>query len=173
MEKLGSFLGNISFIDDLIYEQDQVEILDYYLNGSDITESKQMIDNLIECFLKHLEFGFLDRVFNFAQNYGVNQYEEIILIDFGEIEFDKDKVKELVRLKFWENSWSFRKKLDKELKIYLCHRMNSLVTENTVEKLWKKEQYLLLYKFLNINRYICHKILNLMLIESYMNKQIT
>jgi hypothetical protein len=132
----GSLLGNPTLINSTDYEQDKVIPLGEKISSSKMEEQKELIDKYIQNLLTGWEYGFSDTVFNFTINSGVTSGGDVILIDLGELVWDKEPIKQLVKNKHWEKRSSFNKLESAELKIYLQKKFNESVTELTLDKLW-------------------------------------
>ena len=137
--QLNKELGNPTFFDNYEIEQDKVLIFAEFLNNPKIKFSVQctLIDKYIQSVLESWKYGFSDRVFNFTENIGVDSNMNIILLDFGEIVYEKEKVKHLIEIKRWENSWSFREDFFlKEVIEYYTHQMSEKLTLEQLERYW-------------------------------------
>ncbi len=134
-DELKKLLGNPVFIGDVDYEQDKVDIVISVLSNS-IEENKIIIDkyilNIIDCWKN----GFADQIFNFTINNGINEWGEIILIDFNEVTFSKQNVLRDVISKRWKKSWSLTH-LDQESKRYYFEQMDLSITKESLDKYWR------------------------------------
>ena len=71
-------------------EQDRVEILGNCLKGKD---AKRWVDEYIEFIFECWKNGFSEKTYNFTINHGVALNRKIVLVDFGELNFTKSKIK--------------------------------------------------------------------------------
>ncbi len=132
-------LGNPIIQKDGNYEQDKVLQFGEKLNSCDFTEQKELInkylDNLISCW----DYAFSDTVFNFIINSGVTPEDKVILIDLGELTWNKNDVKKLVETKHWEKRSSFNKLDEGELKDYIRKQFNEKVTVLNLDSHWNSK----------------------------------
>ncbi len=131
-------LGNPIFKKDRI-EQDKVEVLGSYLK-KDFIESKIWIDKFIKLIFECWKDGFSEKVFNLTINNGINKNGEVILIDFGELTFEKKDVEKAIKIKRWEKSWSFNWDIKKEVKTYYQEQMQNKVNLNNLNKYWNSNK---------------------------------
>jgi hypothetical protein len=128
-------LGNPVFRDGII-EQDRVKILDDYLKQDHI-KAKEWVDRYIEFIFESWRNGFSEKVYNLTVNNGVDKSGKLILVDFGELTFKKIDVAEAIRIKRWEQSWSFSCDLGTEIKEYYQKEMEKNLTLDNLDKYWK------------------------------------
>lgn len=127
-------LGNPIFYENII-EQDKVEVFGLYLK-KDYEEAKIWIDKFIELIFECWKNGFSVRVFNLTINNGVDKNENVIFTDIGELTFEKKDVEKTIKLKIWEESWSFKRDMEKEIKDYYQEEMNKKITLTNLNKYW-------------------------------------
>ncbi len=80
----------------LDYYQDEVEILDDFLQRNDLETNKRVIDKYIELQKTFWSHGFHDKTFKLQTNYGVNKNGEVVCVDFGECAFTKEKTQQSI-----------------------------------------------------------------------------
>ena len=114
-------------------EQDKVIPLGKIINKN----PRKLIDRYIDFILNSWKSGFSDRTYNFTINNGINKEGRIVLIDFGEITFNKDEVKKAILSKRWRRSWSFNKDLQPDIKEYYDKQMEKRITLANINKKWK------------------------------------
>jgi hypothetical protein len=132
-----SIIGNPKFLSNGEILQDKVVILGDALERSEEKEWKKLIDGYIDNIFLQWRYGFADRIFNFTVNNGVTKQGEIVLIDFCEITFDKDRVLSHINYKKWESSAALRWHIkDEKLKQYFLEQMDNRVTKEALEKNW-------------------------------------
>ena len=96
-----SLFGNPKIIGELEYEQDLVKPLSDYFENHSVNESKKMIDKFIKfCKLLHKN-SLIEKHFNMADNFGLNNSEEIVLIDLGEICSSKEEISKQINKQVW------------------------------------------------------------------------
>ncbi|MFW6027125.1 MAG: hypothetical protein ACOCRX_12390 [Candidatus Woesearchaeota archaeon] len=127
-------LGNPIFHKNKI-EQDKVEILGSYLK-KDLEEAKKWIDKFILLIFECWKEGFSERVFNLTINNGVDKNNNVILIDIGELTFEKKDVVRAIKIRRWEKSWSYNWDLNKEIKEYYQREMKEKLTLKNLNKYW-------------------------------------
>ena len=127
-------LGNPIFRKNEI-EQDYVNVLGSYLN-EDINKSKIWVDKFIDLIFECWKYGFSENIFNLTANNGVDKFGKVIFIDIGELTFEKNDVEKTIRIRGWENSWSFYSDLNKEIKAYYQEQMRTQLTLKNLNKYW-------------------------------------
>lgn len=142
-----SLLGNPVFQEDGSYLQDRVTALGAYLHdaskGDDVSQSglvsraHSIIDRYIDALYAHWNNGFADIVYNVTANNGVTDDGHVILFDFGEMAFSKERVAHDIHEERWTRSWSFtRDKNLKGVKGYYAQQMAQRVTLEQFEHYW-------------------------------------
>lgn len=134
-ETMYSF-GNPLFEKDGQYTQDKVTVLGAALSHNSLHEGKDLIDKYVSLILLHWTYGFSEQVFNFTINNGIDNAGRVILIDFGEITNDKEKVISHVTSERWLKSWSYNSDLFKELKKYYRLAMRKHLSIKVLEATW-------------------------------------
>lgn len=134
-ELAGSF-GNPAFEADNVYTQDKVQPLGMALKLSSIAEGKKLIDDFARLIMHHWQYGLSECVFNCTINNGVNKQGQIILLDFGEVTFDKQRVKASIVAKRWLHCYSYRKGIPEALKVYYNKTLTKQLTVEKLDKLW-------------------------------------
>jgi hypothetical protein len=130
-----SFLGHPVIGADLNYRQDRVIPFAEYFSTHDLEENKKIINLYVQNIFKTWTNGFSDTVYNFTINNGVSNSGEVILIDLGELSFDKREVLGYILSQSWLRTWSY-KQISSELKEYFKNKMESEITESNLEKFW-------------------------------------
>jgi hypothetical protein len=117
-------------------EQDKVKVLGKYLK-KDFNEAKKYIDKYIDLTFESWSYGFSDKIFNLTINSGIDKFNNVVLIDFGELTFKKKDVATAIKNIRWEKSWSFKRDLNKEIKKYYKNRMKEKLTLSNLDRFWK------------------------------------
>jgi len=130
-------LANPVFNENKI-EQDKVVILKHLLK-KDFEESKNLIEGYIQLIFECWEYGFSERVFNLTINNGINAMKKVVLIDFGEVTFNKLHVEKAIKIRRWEKSWSFNWDMKKKIKTYYKKRMKEEMTLFNLNKYWNRK----------------------------------
>jgi hypothetical protein len=131
-----SLLGNPVLLDDHVYEQDTVIVFGEALKNSTSASAHELIDRYFDHLITCWQYGFSDSVFNFTINNGVNANGDVILIDLGEITWDKNEVAMLVARKELLQQYSFRSIENKNLRDYIHAECEKRLTKQSLEKAW-------------------------------------
>jgi hypothetical protein len=135
--ELSRSLGNPVFSANTDYTQDKVQPLDRIIQNSNDERRREVIDDFIGLIITHWKYGFSDKVFNPTLNNGTTGLGEVILIDFGELTFNKIELAKLIRSEWWIQSWTYRADLPKSLKQYYSREMSRRLTPKTLRSTWK------------------------------------
>ncbi len=130
-----SLIGNPTIKNDG-YEQDTTSPLGEVLYSSNFVKQKELINEYMENMLCSWDYGFSDTVFNFMINSGVTEGGRVILIDLGELTWDKNEIYELVKNKHWEKRSSFNRLKNIELKNYIREQFSERLTLSNLDKRW-------------------------------------
>lgn len=132
-----ALIGNPLFIGDHTYEQDKViSFGDMIKMSHDKASQRKLVESYMRNIIFCWQYGFSDMTFNFLSNNGVNSKGEVILIDLGELEWDKENVREFIRNKKWEHQNSFSHVDDPELKAYIQEQFDTMITLQNLERFW-------------------------------------
>ncbi|MEK7194603.1 MAG: hypothetical protein AAB660_02870 [Patescibacteria group bacterium] len=139
-EKLGTInaeiIGNPEIFTDLGYKQDKVIPLGEYFSNHSVAENELVIDKYVENIFETWKYGFSDIIFNFTINNGVDSKGNVILIDLGELSFNKDEVAKCVVDQKWLKQHSCTTLHNEELKSYFISIMLDRVTLDGLNKYW-------------------------------------
>ncbi|MDE2183781.1 MAG: hypothetical protein KGJ78_12250 [Alphaproteobacteria bacterium] len=95
-------LGNPVIFGDLSYEQDlAVVVADYFPNHT-FRENRDLVDRYIALTFRFWEMGFGEWPFKLCLNYGVDRGGALILLDLGELFFDKRKAVGRIAKRHWD-----------------------------------------------------------------------
>jgi len=89
-----SLCGNWVKKDGLDIEQDKVIPISEYLKRCAISEGKNIINEFIALNKVFVRKGFIDKSFNICKNFGIDEKNNVILIDIGELYNDIHEIKE-------------------------------------------------------------------------------
>lgn len=128
--------GNPIFEAGGIYTQDKVPTLGEALKQSSLTKGKQLINGFTNLVMHHWRYGLSERVFNCTINNGVDKHGQIILLDFGELTFDKEEVRAAVISKRWLHSFSLNKGIPEQLQGYYEKKLNKVFTLAVLDAIW-------------------------------------
>ncbi len=135
---LSESLGNPQFLEGASYSQEKVQLLGEALRNTDLSNGKLLIDKYIELIITHWRYGFGDNVFNFTINNGVDSHQKLVLLDFGEVSFQKRDIEARISDKRWLKAWSYTNDCSEGLKPYYAEKMNNHVTVENLRTSWKK-----------------------------------
>ena len=91
-----------------------------------------LIDRYIALLFRLWEHGFNDRPFKFCFNFGVGSDGQLILLDLGELYFEKAQALERIHARHWE----MLHLRDKRLNAYYRRAMEAAMTVANLEKYW-------------------------------------
>lgn len=136
-ENLSPLLGNPLLLDDFSYEQDLVKPVGEYFAENDYSSNVIIVDKYIDSILDLWRFGISDAVFNVTINSGVDRHENVILLDLGELIFNKDEVRRTIWTRRWLTQFSYLDIQDVKLRSYYAQSMLSRVTIESLDDHWK------------------------------------
>lgn len=128
-------LANYSFEDKRII-QSEVTPIKQILDESNISRQRRIIDDFIEFTIKCWKFGFSEKTYNFTVNHGVDEKGNIVLMDFGEITFSKERIKHDIENQVWLDKHAYNERISKELKPYFKKQMSDRLTVNKLENMF-------------------------------------
>jgi hypothetical protein len=142
--ELGSSLANPVIDDDSSYRQDRVTVMGEALRNRSGREARYLVDQYVDLNLFHASFGFADKVFNAGVNNGVDENGKVVLLDLGELTFDKELAMQAAATKRWMKAYSFwdplpypkNYSIPLPLKPYYYRRMSAKLTSEAVELNW-------------------------------------
>ncbi|MBU6299578.1 MAG: hypothetical protein KGJ79_06575 [Alphaproteobacteria bacterium] len=132
LPRISRELGNPVLYADLSYEQDRAVVVNDYLRNHTLAENKELVDRYVATLLRFWEHGFNDRTCSFCLNFGVDETGAVILLDLGELYFEKDTARQRVRLGHWRDVHID----DDVLNAYYRGAMKTAMTEANVEMYW-------------------------------------
>lgn len=100
-------------------------------------DGKALIDAYIDHTLRCWRNGFAETSYNFTVNHGLDESGACVILDFGEISFEKAEVRQDIQTRLWEGAWSCTTDLDPKLSAYCVAQMNTRLTEDALDRLWK------------------------------------
>ncbi len=132
-----SLFGNPTFFKkSLKYEQDKVVPLGTYFSVHSSIENKAAIDSLVENIFSLWKYGMSDTVYNFTVNNGIDSAGKVILLDLGELTFEKNIVKKHIEDKKWLTQWSFNNIQDENLKQFVSKCFEENLTSQNLDRYW-------------------------------------
>lgn len=145
--ELASTFANPVILDDLSYRQDKVTVMGAVLHQTTRAEGRKLIDEYIDLLLFHARYGVADPMMQMGTNYGVDKDGKVVLIDIGELVFDKEAAVTAARTKAWKKAdtyYSPFKRLHNKfiipvmLKPYYRQQMLARFTPEAIEANWLK-----------------------------------
>jgi hypothetical protein len=144
--ELGPSLANPVIEENGNYSQDKVMTLGQALRRESTRRARNLIDNYVDLSLRHVSYGFMERVFKITANCGVDDGSNVVLIDLGELTFDKDEAVNLARRRRWLTQETFLWPLPKprdfalpnRLKPYYCRRMLAQFGPTAIKDTWQQ-----------------------------------
>lgn len=137
-----SIIANPVFTVGFDYEQDKVQEVFGYLKTHSFAENKILIDQYVAHIYTTWKHGFSDVIFNMTHNCGVDAKGNLVLLDFNEITFSKDKIRIQIIKKKWLHSWSYHYlRRDKPLSLYYREKMNDSMTLSKLEEFCQDGAY--------------------------------
>ena len=134
--QLSALLGHPQFARGAEYTQDKVRLVGELLATSSEADSRAIIDSYIQCIIDLWSFGLADRVYNPTINNGVNDEGHVILIDFGEVTFEKQTVAKRITKRRWLKAWSYNHDIPEHLREYYAEQMKARLTLDALEDVW-------------------------------------
>jgi hypothetical protein len=126
-------------IDEGLLIQDKVEVIEDRFSDARLSERKKVIDSYIDFVIECWKHGFSETTYNFTINHGLEEDEELVLLDIGELTFSKEKIVEDIKDKKWLNQAVYTDFLSEDLKPYFKKRMREEITVEKLEDKWKEK----------------------------------
>lgn len=102
--ELARTFANPVIDEDLSYRQDKVTVMGEALRRATLARGRQYIDEFIDLLLFHAGYGLADPVMQMGHNYGVDKDGRAVLIDIGELTFDKETAIRAATTKAWRKA---------------------------------------------------------------------
>ncbi len=118
------WVGNPMFLEGLDFEQDKIKPLHEVFEAATIDEAKRVVDLFIVFNKELLSKGVIDKSFNITKNYGINDREEIVLIDIGELFDDPELIERQRRDRAWDKPYVAGCIKNEEVRNYFIQQMN-------------------------------------------------
>jgi hypothetical protein len=133
--------------ENLNYRQDKVTVMGEALRQATPARARQYIDEYIDLLLFHAGYGLADPILQMGHNYGVDKDDRVVLIDIGELTFDKETAIRAAATKAWRKANTyylpFRHRyaayiIPVSLKPYYRRQMLTRFTPKAIETNWLK-----------------------------------
>lgn len=138
-DKLSPLLGRPTLFDNYSYDQDLLKPVGEYFAANDYCRGVVIVDKYIDSIFNLWQFGISDAVFNVTINSGVDKDGNVILMDLGELIFDKDEVRRTIWTRLWLTQFSYLDIQDLKLRAYYAKAMLSRVTIENLDYHWDKQ----------------------------------
>lgn len=135
--ELDHSFGNPAFEHSGTYTQNKVQTLGEALRESSYSHAKRLIDAYVNLILHHMRYGLFEQVSNCTINNGVDHLGRVILIDFGEVTFNKANVRVSIVQHRWLGSFSYGSDIPKPLRDYYKHQLDTKLTLKALQVSWK------------------------------------
>jgi len=99
-------------------------------------EAYKLIDKSVKFFMFLWEYGFHEKTFKITSNFGIDG-NQIVLIDFLELEGNKKKVEKKLRKKSWHKYKKLSKNYPEEVIEYYIKKADENFTISNLNKFWK------------------------------------
>lgn len=137
-------LANPIIDDSLGYSQDKVTVFGKALQTSSRSTAKSLIDQYVDLHLYFARYGFADYELQVGVNYGVDKNGKVVLIDLGELTFDKKRAFATAAGKKWRTAETYwappmypqREAVPWSLKLYYRKQMLTRFTLEAIEENW-------------------------------------
>ena len=99
-----------------------------------------LLERYLQSILRNWRSGFSETSFNFTVNHGLNADGEVVVLDVGELTFDRAEAQEFLDGRLWRNAFSARV-IEPAQADHLFRRMEAWVTQNRILGEWKDADY--------------------------------
>jgi hypothetical protein len=134
--ELRASFGNPIFETKGTYTQDKLHTMGEILQQSTPTQQRMLVDRFIDFVLYHWRYGLSELIFNLTVNNGLNDTGQIVLLDFGEITFNKEEIRATIDAKWWLRSFSYTHDIPKGLQPYYAQSLAERLTSDTLDATW-------------------------------------
>lgn len=135
-----NIIGNPVFLPKDTIKQDRItplgDVLRELISAKNYSQAQQLLDQYFDLTLTLWKYGIHEKVTNFTKNNGVVK-GQVVLIDFGELMNDPEQIKQRLKDATWQEAWSFKKDLPKELVQYYKKGAKKTFSVKTFQKYWK------------------------------------
>lgn len=146
--ELGPSLANPVIDRNSNYSQDKVTVFGEALKASSRLQAKDFIDQYIDLQFSMANYGFADPKLQVGVNYGVDKDSRVVLIDLGEVTFEKDIAIAAAASKKWRiavtywvpQPYPMKHTIPISLKPYYRKQMLTRFTPEAVATNWLKAE---------------------------------
>ncbi|NNE69515.1 MAG: hypothetical protein HKN29_04035 [Rhodothermales bacterium] len=118
------------------YYQDRVKPLGDVLEEGRL-DPYWMVDRYVQSIRMGWANGFAETSFNFTVNHGLNARGRVVIIDVGELSFDRREIEHLVAERFWERAFS-PTTLPESVRGYLFRAMDRDINLDRLSREWSE-----------------------------------
>lgn len=119
-----SYFANVTFLPNLAYEQDKVDILVDLFAASSLEDSKKLVDRFIDFSLELKEKGVIDKFLNISKNFGIDAKGNMVLIDIGELLNKPEDIANQITDRVWASKSHSDRIKDLALRQYFVDQMD-------------------------------------------------
>lgn len=120
----------------------------------DPDDHREIIDDAVELMKECWKYGFAEATYNFTLSFGYNQNGNPVVMDFDELQFDREEVLSDIEDEVWRDRRAYLWELSlielidflknpfsgrRKMKSYYEERMEEEITAENFESLWKSE----------------------------------
>ena len=117
-------MGNPKILNSLDYEQDKLIPIHDFLKTADSEKGKQTIDDFVEFNKILVQKSLIDKSFNIAKNFAIDNRGRIILMDLGELYSSTAAIEKQIRKRAWAEHYVVNS-LPPNLRSYFVDRMDA------------------------------------------------
>lgn len=100
---------------------------------------EEIVDDYIDLLKEMWRYGVGDTIYNFTINNGYRD-GEMFQMDFGEVVFDKERIRHEVKDEKWLEKWSYSEDLSEEQQKIFRGKMREIVSVERLESIWGSEK---------------------------------
>lgn len=129
-----NIVGNPDFINETDYTQDLVSNL-RNINTLNSESFVKVINDYVDLLKKLWSFKISDSVFNFSVNCGYDSKDQLVLVDFNEMTFDKKEIADQIENKVWLQRFSYLS-LTRQKQTIFKEIMDREINAENLDKYW-------------------------------------
>jgi hypothetical protein len=142
--ELAPTLANPVIDENLNYRQDKVTVMGTALQQAAPARARQYVDEYVDLLLFHAGYGLADPILQMGTNYGVDKGDKVVLIDIGELTFDKETAIGAAATKAWRRADTYYSPfrfhnpqiIPVSLKLYYRRQMLARFTPEAIKANW-------------------------------------
>jgi hypothetical protein len=146
--ELAPSLANPVIDENSNYSQDKVTVFGEALKACSRRQARDFIDQYINLQFYFAGFGFADPKLQVGVNYGIDKNSKVVLIDLGEVTFEKDSAVAAATAKKWRTAVTYwipqpypmKHTIPVSLKLYYRKQMLTRFTPEAIVSNWLKEE---------------------------------